>query len=77
MIEETSRCRFHGRPLHLAFFPVPFFTGNLSPISKTDVSSGWKASIFEKGLNPMQVASITGHKTLRMLKRYTHLKAED
>lgn len=33
--------------------------------------------LFEKGLNPMQVASITGHKTLQMLKRYTHLKAED
>lgn len=32
---------------------------------------------FEKGLNPMQVAAITGHKTLQMLKRYTHLKAED
>jgi len=33
--------------------------------------------MFEKGLNPMQVASISGHKTLQMLKRYTHLKAED
>jgi len=33
--------------------------------------------MFEKGLNPMQVASITGHKTLQMLKRYTHLRAED
>lgn len=32
---------------------------------------------FELGLNPMQVAAITGHKTLEMLKRYTHLKAED
>ncbi|BBF65303.1 site-specific integrase [Acidithiobacillus sp. 'AMD consortium'] len=32
---------------------------------------------FEKGLNPMQVAAITGHKTLQMLKRYTHLRAED
>ena len=32
---------------------------------------------FEKGLNPIQVAAITGHKTLQMLKRYTHLKAED
>jgi integrase len=32
---------------------------------------------FECGLNPMQVAAITGHKTLQMLKRYTHLKAED
>jgi integrase len=32
---------------------------------------------FEKGLNIMEVASITGHKDLRMLQRYTHLKAED
>lgn len=32
---------------------------------------------FEKGLNPMQVATITGHKSLQMLKRYTHLRAED
>lgn len=33
--------------------------------------------LFECGLHPMQVASITGHKNLNMLRRYTHLKAED
>jgi integrase len=33
--------------------------------------------LSEKGLNPMEVAAITGHKTLQMLKRYTHLRAED
>jgi integrase len=33
--------------------------------------------LFEKGLNPMQVSVITGHKTFEMLKRYTHLKAQD
>ena len=32
---------------------------------------------FEKGLNVMEVAAITGHKDLRMLKRYTHLRAKD
>ncbi|CAJ8110187.1 site-specific integrase [Burkholderia pseudomallei] len=32
---------------------------------------------FELGLQTVEVASITGHKTLAMLKRYTHLKAED
>lgn len=32
---------------------------------------------FEKGLNMMEVAAITGHKTLQMLKRYTHLRAKD
>lgn len=29
---------------------------------------------FEKGLNVMEVASISGHKTLQMLKRYTHMQ---
>jgi integrase len=33
--------------------------------------------LFEIGLNPMEAASVTGHKTLQMLKRYTHLRAED
>ena len=33
--------------------------------------------LFEKGLNPMEAAAVTGHKTLHMLKRYTHLRAED
>ncbi len=34
--------------------------------------------LFEKGVfDSMEVASITGHKTLSMLKRYTHLRAED
>jgi len=33
--------------------------------------------LFEKGLNLMEVASITGHQDLKMLKRYTHLRAED
>jgi integrase len=32
---------------------------------------------FEKGLSVPQVAAITGHKTLQMLHRYTHLRAED
>ena len=33
--------------------------------------------LFERGLNPIEVASITGHKDTRMLLRYTHLRAED
>ena len=32
--------------------------------------------LFEKGLNQIEAASVTGHKTLQMLKRYTHLNAE-
>ncbi len=33
--------------------------------------------LFEKGLHPLEVASITGHKSLTMLRRYTHLRPED
>lgn len=33
--------------------------------------------LFEKGLHPFEVASITGHKSMQMLKRYTHLKPEN
>lgn len=33
--------------------------------------------LFERGLNLMEVAAVTGHKTLGMLRRYTHLRAED
>lgn len=32
---------------------------------------------FEKTLHPMRVAAVTGHRSLNMLRRYTHLKAED
>lgn len=33
--------------------------------------------LFEKGFNVMEVATISGHKTLQMLQRYTHLRAEN
>jgi integrase len=33
--------------------------------------------LFEKGFNVMEVGSISGHKTLQMLQRYTHLRAEN
>ena len=33
--------------------------------------------LFERDLNIMEVAAISGDQTLQILKRYTHLKAED
>ena len=33
--------------------------------------------LFELGLNPVEVATISGHKTLQMLERYTHLRAAE
>ena len=33
--------------------------------------------LFEKGLNTIEVGTISGHKTIQTLKRYTHLRATD
>jgi integrase len=33
--------------------------------------------LFEKGLNIAEVGSISGHRELKMLQRYTHLRAAD
>jgi integrase len=32
--------------------------------------------LFEKGLNPIEVGMVSGHRTLSMLQRYTHLRTE-
>lgn len=42
-----------------------------------DIRHEATSRFFELGLNTMEVSAITGHKTLTMLKRYTHLKARD
>ncbi|URV26179.1 tyrosine-type recombinase/integrase [Burkholderia gladioli] len=49
----------------------------LQDIRLHDLRHEATSRLFEKGLNMMEVASITGHKTLSMLQRYTHLRAED
>lgn len=33
--------------------------------------------LIEGGLSDHEVAAISGHKSMQMLKRYTHLRAED
>lgn len=33
--------------------------------------------LFQRGLNVIEVSAVSGHRELRMLKRYTHLSADD
>ena len=55
--------------------PDPSFLINLT---FHDLRHEATSRFFEGGrFNVMEVAAITGHKTLQMLKRYTHLRAED
>lgn len=65
---HEKECKDSGKEPDRAF---------LTDLRFHDLRHEGASRLFEKGLNPMEVASITGHKTLQMLKRYTHLKAED
>ena len=49
----------------------------LSNLKFHDLRHEAASRLFERGLNMMEVASVTGHKTLQMLKRYTHLNPKD
>lgn len=49
--------------------------GFLEDLRFHDIRHEATSRLFEKGLNPMEVASMTGHKSMQMLKRYTHVEA--
>ena len=53
--------------------PDPTF---LADLRFHDLRHEATSRLFEKGLGIMEVASMTGHKSLAMLKRYTHVEAE-
>ncbi len=54
--------------------PDPSF---LADLHFHDLRHEATSRLFEKGFDTMEVRTITGHKTLQMLARYTHLRAED
>jgi integrase len=49
--------------------------GFLAEIRFHDLRHEATSRLFELGLNPFEVASMTGHKSMQMLKRYTHVEA--
>ena len=51
--------------------------GNIKDLQFHDLRHEAISRFFEKGLTIAEVALISGHKDVRMLFRYTHLKAED
>lgn len=72
-------CRARARRLYEADCaaqgtrPAPGF---LADLRFHDLRHEATSRLFEKGLGIMEVASMTGHKSLAMLKRYTHVEAE-
>lgn len=72
-----------GRFFHLKadsvsnYFPIICEKAGIKDLRLHDMRHEATSRLFERGLSLMEVASITGHKTLAMLKRYTHLCPND
>jgi integrase len=75
-IEETPLFSYTARGLSGAFLRL-CRKHRLDNLHFHDLRHEATSRFFEKGLNPVEVATITGHKDTRMLMRYTYLRAED
>jgi integrase len=75
-IEETTLFSYKPRSLSGAFLRL-CRKHKLENLHFHDLRHEGTSRFFEKGLNPVEVATITGHKDTRMLMRYTHLRVED
>lgn len=68
-----------GRFFHLKldsvtnYFALACEAAKIKGLRLHDMRHEATSRMFERGLSMMEVASITGHKTLSMLRRYTHL----
>lgn len=82
VLEALPHC-LDGRVFPLTQDQVTYFfsrateKAEITDLRFHDLRHEATSRLFEKGLNPMEAAAVTGHKTLHMLKRYTHLRAED
>jgi integrase len=55
------------------YFPRACRAAGVSGLRYHDLRHEATSRLFERGFSIMEVAAITGHKTLSMLQRYTHL----
>lgn len=75
--------RINGRYFSLSpqtvsnYFPLACQACSITGLTYHDLRHEATSRLFERGFSMMEVASITGHKTLSMLKRYTHLSPQD
>jgi integrase len=76
---DSLPARIDGRVFSLVphsvsqYFHRACKASNVEDLHFHDLRHEGTSRLFEKGLSIMEVASITGHKTMSMLKRYTHL----
>jgi hypothetical protein len=71
---NNSECFLTGNAVRLAFEHLRVRARNVGPSFSRFAAI---SRLFEKGLNIAEVSAISGHRELKMLQRYTHLRAED
>lgn len=59
------------------YFPKACQAAGVSGLTFHDLRHEATSRLFERGFAIMEVQAITGHKTMAMLKRYTHLSPHD
>lgn len=59
------------------YFPLVCEKAEVKGLTFHDLRHEATSRLFERGFSMMEVQAITGHKTLSMLKRYTHLSPHD
>lgn len=76
---DSLPARIDGKVFSLATHSVSVYflracrEAKITDLHFHDLRHEGTSRLFEKGLSIMEAASITGHKTMSMLKRYTHL----
>ncbi len=74
--EKTwQRCVARAKLNYLASYTDEYNETFLEDLRFHDLRHEAISRLFEQGLNPFEVASMSGHKTMQMLKRYTHVDA--
>jgi integrase len=71
-VVSRARTAYEGDCAQKKIAPSPNF---LADFRFHDLRHEATSRLFEQGLNAIEVALITGHKTMQMLKRYAHLEA--
>jgi integrase len=78
LIRAFDRSCIQGKKLFKEETGKEAKAGFLENLRFHDLRHEATSRFFESGkFDLMEVSSITGHKTLAMLKRYTHLRVED
>ena len=66
----------HRGTIRAAFGAVLKRSGVGSDLRFHDLRHEAVTRLFEKGLNPLEVGMISGHRSMSMLQRYTHMRPE-